>query len=319
MAFSAETALDLFRQAYAQDRLAHAYLIAGPFGSGKRKLAAGLCEIVHGATPEPFKHSDVQVVEPESKSRRIVVAQVRELERSLHMRSFRGGRKVGLIFDADRLVEAASNAFLKTLEEPPDESLLLLLTSMPELLPETILSRCIEVPLRSTDSPERSSGELRLVAALQAYSAHSRPEIPQVFGLVREFLDVLGESRESITSEHGAALKAEEKLYKQTTDGKWLADREDHYKALSEARYHQSRTQLLETLEQWWADALRQKHGGVSLDHPECAEETAALAERYTTAELLSKASALESLRDHLGRNIQEQLGIEVAFLKAFG
>ena len=319
MAFSAEAALDLFRQAHAQERLAHAYLLAGPAESGKRRLASGLCEIVHGAKEEPFRHEDVHLVEPESKSRRIVVAQVRELERALQMRSSRGGRKVGIIFDADRLVEAASNAFLKTLEEPPQNCLLLLLTAMPELLPDTILSRCIEVPLRSAGVRQRSPAEARLVSALQDYSRHTTHDLPKVFSLVREFLDVLAEAKEAVATEHAAALKAEEQRYKQTTDGKWLAEREDYYKALSEARYVEARTQLLQTLELWWADVLRQKHGGATLDYPDCSTETAALAERCTTSELLRKTAALEELRDHLGRNIQEQLGVEVAFLKAFG
>jgi hypothetical protein len=160
---------------------------------------------------------------------------------------------------------------------------------------------------------ERSTAESRLVAALQDYSRHATPDLPNVFSLVREFLDVLAEAKETVVAEHAAALKAEEQRYKQTTDGKWLAEREDYYKALNEARYVEGRTRLLATLEQWWADVLRQKHGGAALDYPDYSTETAALAERWTTAELLKKCAALEELRDHLGRNIQEQLGIEVA------
>jgi DNA polymerase-3 subunit delta' len=170
MAFTADAALDLLRQAHAQERLAHGYLITGGTGSGKRELAKGLCTIVHGATAEPFQHQDVHLVEPESKSRRIVITQIRELEHSLHMRSLSGARKVGIIFDADRLVEAASNAFLKTLEEPPQNSLLLLLSSLPEVLPDTILSRCIEVPLQTVGRRACSACEARLLEALQSYS-----------------------------------------------------------------------------------------------------------------------------------------------------
>jgi hypothetical protein len=55
------------------------------------------------------------------------------------------------------------------------------------------------------------------------------------------------------------------------------------------------------------------------LDHPDFSTETAALADRWTTPELLRKSAALEELRDHLGRNMQEQLSVEVAFLKTFG
>jgi DNA polymerase-3 subunit delta' len=166
LAFSADAALDLLRQAHAQNRLGHAYLITGAEGSGKRALAEGLCAILHGPSDNPFAHSDVHVAEPESKSRRIVVAQLRDLEHGLHLRSFLGTRKVGILLDADRLVEAAANAFLKTLEEPPANSLLLLLTALPEALPDTIISRCIRGATRrargartqpGTDAPARDA------------------------------------------------------------------------------------------------------------------------------------------------------------------
>ena len=65
-----------------------------------------------------------------------------------------GRRKVVIISDADRLQPQAANAFLKTLEEPPKDSLLLLLSALPEALPDTILSRCIAIPLTSQDQRE---------------------------------------------------------------------------------------------------------------------------------------------------------------------
>ena len=86
------------------------------------------------------------MAEPESKSRRIVIEQIRELEHALQMRSTNGRRKVVIISEADRLQPQAANAFLKTLEEPPSNSLLLLLTALPEALPDTIVSRCISIP-----------------------------------------------------------------------------------------------------------------------------------------------------------------------------
>src|SRR5213083_3757950 len=150
MPFSRTTALEFLRRAHQQSRVAHAYLITGPPGSGKQLLAANLASLVNGTPAKDVfssKAREIFVARPESKSRRIVIAQIRELEHALQMRASNGRRKVAIIPDADRLIAQAANAFLKTLEEPPKDSLLLLLSALPEALPETILSRCIAIPL----------------------------------------------------------------------------------------------------------------------------------------------------------------------------
>ena len=126
MAFSPKTALGYLRRAHEQNRLAHAYLICGASGSGKRQLPAELASLVNGTDPKNVfgtNAREIFVAEPESKSRRIVIEQVRELEHALQMRSVTGGRKVAIVSDADRLQPQAANAFLKTLEEPPANSL----------------------------------------------------------------------------------------------------------------------------------------------------------------------------------------------------
>src|SRR5207302_1363131 len=75
------------------------------------------------------------------------IEKILELEHGLQMRASDGRRKVAIIAEADRLQPQAANAFLKTLEEPPRNSLLLLLSALPEALPDTIVSRCISIPL----------------------------------------------------------------------------------------------------------------------------------------------------------------------------
>ncbi|PYI74424.1 MAG: hypothetical protein DMF04_13040 [Verrucomicrobia bacterium] len=151
MSFSADSALEYLQRAHEKNRLAHAYLISGPVGSGKSHVAAGLAAALNKTTPEKVLQAqapDVFITEPASRSRRIVVDQIRALERALQLCTASHRRKIGIIRDADRMQTQAANAFLKTLEEPPQNSLLLLLTALPEALPETIVSRCLSLPLR---------------------------------------------------------------------------------------------------------------------------------------------------------------------------
>lgn len=320
MAFTADEALSLLQKAQANDRLAHAYLVTGPESGGTRDVGTGLAGILVGEPRAPLQHPDVHIAEPESKSRRVTVEQVRELERELQMRSLRGGRKVAIIFDADRLMEQAANAFLKTLEEPPRNSHIILVSSFPEQLLETILSRCIEVPLKQGRRRGLTDRQRRLAELMVRFSTVEHPDLPRTFRLVREFQALLAEAKEAVSDETEAAFKAEEKRYKEASgvSGDWLEDREDYYKALTEARYRSERGILLDTLESWWADVLRQGSRAAHLDLPDFATATAGIAARLPVEEVLRSAGAIGALRENFGRSVQEQLAVEVAFIEAF-
>mgnify|MGYP000439164282 CR=1 FL=1 len=143
MALAKERAFERLRDARKSGRLAHACLLSGPPGSGKKWLAEEMAALVLGTNAkEVATHPDFQQIAPESKSRRILIAQMRDLERSLHMKPLLGAHKIAVIQDADRLQPEAANAFLKTLEEPPSGVHLLLLTSRPGQLLATVRSRC---------------------------------------------------------------------------------------------------------------------------------------------------------------------------------
>jgi DNA polymerase-3 subunit delta' len=284
-------------------------------------LAAELASLVNG-TPSSDVFSararDIFVAQPESKSRRIVIEQIRDLEHALQMRASNGRRKVAIVSDADRLQPQAANAFLKTLEEPPKDSLLLLLSALPEALPETILSRCIAIPLAPDGQPKNKTEEEKLVKLLQQAAREQSWSIQYAFRLAQEFQRLLRAIREQIKSETDQALRQEETRYKDSTDGAWLEEREEYYKALTESFYLQRRAGLIEALFAWWSDVLRASNGVAQCNLPHAREETAALATRFSTAEILKRIRCLEELRDHLGRNIQEALAIEVAFLAIF-
>jgi DNA polymerase-3 subunit delta' len=320
MTFSRTAALRYLRRAYKQDRLAHAYLISGSPGSGKRLLAAELANLVNGTEPGDVfsaRAREIFVAEPESKSRRIVIEQVRALEHALQMRASAGRCKVAIIAEADRLQPQAANAFLKTLEEPPKDSLLLLLSALPEVLPDTIVSRCIAIPLAPSDE-EAMAQEPDLVELLRSTATEKTWGIEHAYRLTQGVQHLLSAIREEIKTQNADALKREEARYRNSTDGAWLDEREEYYKALTESLYLQRRAALIEILFEWWSDVLRARTNVDRRDLPAAKQETAALAKRFTTAEVLHRIRCLETLRDHLGRNIQEALAIEVAFLGIF-
>ena len=260
MAFSRKSAIELLQRAHEQNRLGHAYLISGPVGSGKREVAAKLASVVNGTgVPDVFssKARDIFVAEPESKSRRIVIEQIRQLEHALRLQASDGRRKVAIIAEADRLQPQAANAFLKTLEEPPRNSLLLLLSSLPEVLPDTIVSRCISIPLDpigdEIELPERAE----LIELLRKASREKKWGAREAYQISRGMQELLASIRDQIKSQNAEALEKEEARYRNTTDGTWLEDREEYYKALTESLYIQRRAALVEVLLEWWSDVLR--------------------------------------------------------------
>lgn len=321
MAFTRENAFEILRAAHERGRLAHAYLISGAPESGKRALAAGIASLVNGTkTEDVFSTSarEIVVVEPKSKGRQILIDEVRALEHALQMQST-GARKVAIIIDADRINVKAANAFLKTLEEPPANSLLLLLSALPEALPDTIISRCVPITLRPAGSNGRGQKyDVDLVESLGVLVREKNWNVQNAYRLAQNLQGILSSMREEIRSQTAEALQREEAQYKNSTDGAWLEEREDYYKALTESRYLERRARLIETLFLWWTDVLRAKTGVEARDLPKVKNETANVATRFSTAEILKRIRRLEVMRDHLSRNIQEALAVEVAFLRVF-
>jgi DNA polymerase-3 subunit delta' len=151
-----------------QGRLPHALLIHEAPGSGGDWLATWaaalvLCERGKAAPcgactacrrVASLHHPDVSWVRPLEDSRQIRIEQVRELAAGLALTSHAGGYKVGILAPADALNRFAANALLKTLEEPPARTLLILVATEPSRLPPTVLSRCQRLRIRA---PERAA------------------------------------------------------------------------------------------------------------------------------------------------------------------
>src|SRR6202022_4975594 len=153
------------------------------------------------------KAREILVAEPESKSRRIVIEQIRGLEHTLQMRSTNGRRKVVIISEADRLQPQAANAFLKTLEEPPNNSLLLLLSAMPEVLPATILSRCISIPLAVDADKTMSGANAEFVDLLSSAAAEKTWNVQHAYRLAQGLQRLLAAIRGQIKNENAEAIQ----------------------------------------------------------------------------------------------------------------
>lgn len=141
-----EKVLSFLEKSLKNGRLSHAYLFVGPSGIGKTAVAEWLVKKLLG--PAGFNHPNVSVLnrlideKTEKIKSDIVVDQVRKLRERLSLSGFVGTRKLAFIEEADALNDEASNALLKTLEEPTKETTLILRASSIDGLLPTIVSRC---------------------------------------------------------------------------------------------------------------------------------------------------------------------------------
>lgn len=314
MALLKESAFDRLKTAWTAGRLAHAYMFTGPSGSGKAWLAARMAAVVLG-DPEGREsaHPDFHSLAPESKSRRIVIDQMRAMEQVLQMKPMRGRTKVAVIHDADRLQPQAANAFLKTLEEPPPGCHIFLLTSLPDAVMETIISRCIAVPLRPEGAAGRTEGESAIGKALvKALLQPGGPDIAAGMRFTRAFQKATAAIRESVTEELEGELKQQLKHYRESADSKWEEGREDQIKAQAESAVIRERENLLHAAGEVLAAALRHHH----LPGDPCPDSIQQIAKANPPELLLKRLSALERTRDLLARGVQEGLALESGFLE---
>ena len=173
---------DFLRMSVDSNRVTHAYLFTGPAGSNKTQsayalAAALLCES-GGCTTcdsckrvEARKHPDVRYFAPEGAGG-YLVEQIREIVADTALAPIRADKKVYILDRVDLLGTSAANAFLKTLEEPPEDVVLVLLGRTRESVLPTIVSRCSVVPFRHIPASE--------AAGILSRRTGSSPELSKI-------------------------------------------------------------------------------------------------------------------------------------------
>lgn len=140
--------LNFLNKSLEKGSLSHAYIFSGPESLGKFKIALDFAQKLTGDNLEI--NPDIIIIRPEIKTNKgisreedIKMEKIRELQHQLSMTSYAGKYKVAIIDRAEKMNKAAQNAILKTLEEPMDNIILILITGNFEKILPTITSRCV--------------------------------------------------------------------------------------------------------------------------------------------------------------------------------
>lgn len=339
MAFSDQPQLAapiaLLQRSLAHGRLAHAYLFLGDSLGEVEVLARNLTKTLNcerhasgfaaGADCcdtclscrkiEHLNHADVRWVRPESKTRIISVDQIRELLESVYLKPTEARFKVTLLVSADRLNMQAANAFLKTLEEPPPNTVFILLSTEPQRILETVLSRCLRLHCGG-------SGLVIPAGTIEWVAMFSEAALNTSGGLFARYrlLDELLQRLDTVKAEVEQTLSEQSPITRHDDADPKLVERwRDELSAAIEAEYRRRRAELLTGLQFWLRDlwlAVRDAFEPGLAVFPQLAETTAKVASRLDAPKATRNLEVLEATQRLLHSNVQEALALEISLLK---
>lgn len=341
-------------RAVASDAVSHAYLFVGPTGSGKITAAKALaCALFCddggcGSCPTCRRvlsgfHPDVHEVHPEGAAT-YVIQQIRDIIHDVHLKPVQARRKIYIVGEAERFDAPSANAFLKTLEEPPDNVVIILMTRSYDAVMPTIASRCQVVRFRPIPP---SVAEALLVQRSGADTAQARAALAAAGGVVPRAEDLLGSpgrlaardlaldtlkrlavmdgydileaAREllaaakapldEVKSVHSDELEEHRALLGKQSSTKSLEDRQ---KRELTSREREGLSEIIGVTESWLRDCLVVSQGADALvGNTDVADALVEVAAVITPRAALTAISAAETARKRITYNVSPQLAIE--------
>ena len=324
-----EKAVSFLQKSLERGKLAHAYLLVGSPHVGKMALAINLAKAINCESPEQpcdkciscqriagGKHADVQVIElgqiaesseGESKTK-ISVEQIDQILHSVNLAPYEGKYRVFIIDGVEFMSIAAANRLLKTIEEPLPNVIFILLTANQSLVPVTVVSRCQRIELMPVATEQIEKG---LVTHYQV-----NPEKAKLLARISD-------------GRFGWAVSAirDDALVQQRTA--WINDWREIYDADYDRRftfaaklvekYSQNRSvvqQKLDLLLNWWHDLLLVKTDcEKDVKNIDFQSELTKMAESYSLAQIRAFIDRIQSAKEQLRFNTNQQLVMEVLML----
>jgi DNA polymerase-3 subunit delta' len=333
----------LLRNIIQRGRVPNGLLFWGPPGVGKRLAALELAKAVNctSGTGDACDtclscrkvahgtHADVDIIAPEGPTRTIKVEKIKAMKEMASYRPFEGKFRVNIVLDANRMREDAQNHFLKTLEEPPSNTLFILVSEYPRILLPTIRSRCqqvrfgalrpetvTELLLRDHDLPEETAAAIAAVSQGQMSRALDLVETDKR-AVVLSVVERLAKNEDplALSEEFAAHLRSQEDAIKasvkaEANGGPEAGDfsREDveeqkkEQVALVAALIRQDLMEYLYLLKTWYRDALVYRATGSTRHvlHRDQAERLA----MEKDADMAARLGAIEKAWVYIERNL---------------
>ena len=320
--------VNVLRRSLEQGRIAHAYLLAGPPQVGKMTLALDLAQALNCVEDEKpcgscsqcsrisrGLHADVQVIglktDDSGDGRRraaISIDQVREVQREASLKPYEGSYRVFIFDGAEQLSEEAVNCLLKTLEEPPQQVVLLLLTSNAGALLPTLVSRCQLLELRPVpssiisqileDGYKTEGATAQEIARLSQGRPGWAVTVASSPAALERLDERLGAIEEVVKGGHEVRFAYAANL------------------ATSFGRDRESARQELAVWLAWWRDVLLVKEGTPKfVTHLSRMKTLQAVADALTSAQIAQGISGVQETVDYLDRNVNPRLALEELML----